>query len=74
MSLRVFNSIAEALVYGLLIVMIIFNIIELNQIHSLASQDKKGIEQVETQVQCIAAYFNMLHRTGNTTLNCRIKP
>lgn len=32
----------------------------------------KDVKQVETQVNCIATYFDMTHRTGDTTLSCKV--
>lgn len=76
MSFKVFHSIPEVLTYGLLILVLIFNIVGLaitlnvaQQAKSLAIENRTNTEEIEKQQNCIAAFFLQPNRTGLTLTN-----
>jgi hypothetical protein len=64
MRLAVFHSLPEALIYGVVVLMLFLNIIGLDvnfknaqQVKTLAAQNQKLAAKSEQQVTCISSFF-----------------
>lgn len=63
-------NIAIAIVFP---VVIGINIVGVYFSYNSVQQAKVNTMQIEQQINCIAGYFNIQNRNGNTVLNCEIK-
>lgn len=76
MRFAIFQSVQEALVYGLLLIVLVLNIIGLainisvaTEAKSLAAENSTNTREIEKQQNCIAAFFLQPNRTDITLAN-----
>ena len=66
---NIFHSIPEAMTYFLLILVMILNIVGLAINVNLGHRLDNGVNQIERQQNCIAAFFLQPNRAGLTLTN-----
>ena len=66
MHYRPFQSIAEALTYALLLLVLVFNIATVTITLHAIRQERSDTQTVESQMQCIGAFFLSNNRQSQT--------
>lgn len=65
------NTLINYLTLLLVVVLAIFMVLIFRKLADNQNQINNTVQTVDNHVDCIAGYFTMQHRTGDTTLNCK---